>query len=109
MIIVPIYNPDGRDLDQRRNFNGFDMNRDWFARTQPEIDGVIELMRQYPPQLAIDAHEMGTYTYFFPPNADPVYHEIPDQAIHWINDIYGPAMAAEFDRQKIPVLQLPHL
>ncbi len=102
VIIVPIYNPDGRDLDQRRNFNGFDMNRDWFARTQPEIDGVIELMRQYPPQLAIDAHEMGTYTYFFPPNADPVYHEIPDQAIHWINDIYGPAMAAEFDRQKIP-------
>jgi hypothetical protein len=102
VIIVPIYNPDGRDLDQRRNFNGFDMNRDWFARTQPEIDGVIELMRQYPPQLAIDAHEMGTYTYFFPPNADPVYHEIPDQAIHWINDLYGPAMAAEFDRQKIP-------
>jgi hypothetical protein len=102
VLIVPILNPDGRELDQRRNVNGFDMNRDWFARTQPEIDGVLEFMRQYPPQLAIDAHEMGTYTYFFPPNADPVYHEIPDQAIHWINDLYGPAMAAEFDRQKIP-------
>ena len=102
VLIVPILNPDGRELDQRRNVNGFDMNRDWFAPTQPEIDGVIEFMRQYPPQLAIDAHEMGTYTYFFPPNADPVYHEIPDQAIHWINDLYGPAMAAEFDRQKIP-------
>ena len=57
VIVVPIYNPDGRDVDQRRNLNGFDMNRDWFARTQPEIDGVIELMRQYPPQLAIDALE----------------------------------------------------
>jgi Zinc carboxypeptidase len=102
VVIVPVLNPDGRDLDQRRNVNGFDMNRDWFTRTQPEIDGTIELMRQYPPQLAIDAHEMGTFTYFFPPNADPVYHEIPDQAIHWINDLYGPAMAAEFDRQKIP-------
>jgi Zinc carboxypeptidase len=77
VLIVPILNPDGRELDQRRNVNGFDMNRDWFARTQPEIDGVLEFMRQYPPQLAIDAHEMGTYTYFFPPNADPVYHEIP--------------------------------
>jgi len=41
VIVVPIYNPDGRDLDQRRNINGFDMNRDWFAPTQPEIDGVI--------------------------------------------------------------------
>ena len=102
VIIVPVLNPDGRDADTRRNANGFDMNRDWFARTQPEIDGTIELMRQYPPQLAIDAHEMGTFTYFFPPNADPMYHEIPDQAIHWINDLYGPAMAAEFDRQKIP-------
>jgi Zinc carboxypeptidase len=102
VVIVPILNPDGRELDQRRNVNGFDMNRDWFARTQPEIDGVLELMRQYPPQLAIDAHEMGTFTYFFPPNADPVYHEVPDPAIDWINNLYGPAMAAEFDRQKIP-------
>ena len=102
VVIVPILNPDGREIDQRRNANGFDMNRDWFARTQPEIDGTLELMRQYPPQLAIDAHEMGTFTYFFPPNADPVYHEVPDAAIRWINDLYGPAMAAEFDRQKIP-------
>jgi hypothetical protein len=102
VILVPVLNPDGRDADTRRNAYGFDMNRDWFARTQPEIDGTIELMRHNPPQLAIDAHEMGTYTYFFPPNADPVYHETPDQAIHWINDIYGPAMAAEFDRQRIP-------
>ncbi len=102
VVIVPVYNPDGRDLDQRRNANAFDMNRDWFARTQPEIDGVIELMRQYPPQLVIDAHEMGSFTYFFPPNSDPIYHEIPDAVNGWINDLYGPAMAAEFDRQKIP-------
>src|SRR5262245_37790926 len=102
VIIVPIYNPDGRDLDQRRNFNGFDMNRDWFARTQPEIDGVIELMRQYQPQLAIDAHEMGTFTYFMPPNADPRYEGYPDHVIDGINDLYGPAMQAEFNRQKIP-------
>jgi Zinc carboxypeptidase len=102
VVIVPVYNPDGRDLDQRRNANGFDMNRDWFARTQPEIDGVIELMRQFPPQLVIDAHEMGNFTYFFPPNSDPIYHEIPDAVNGWINDLYGPAMAAEFDRQKIP-------
>jgi Zinc carboxypeptidase len=33
VVVVPVYNPDGQDLDQRRNANGFDMNRDWFART----------------------------------------------------------------------------
>ena len=53
------------------------MNRDWFARTQPETDGKLELLRRYPPVLFIDAHEMGNSAgYFFPPNADPVYHEI---------------------------------
>ena len=35
------------------------MNRDWFARTQPETDGKLELLRQYPGVMHIDAHEMG--------------------------------------------------
>ena len=36
LIIFPNQNPDGRDDRNRRNANGFDMNRDWFAGTQPE-------------------------------------------------------------------------
>ncbi len=59
VVIVPTQNPDGREADTRRNAYSFDMNRDWFARTQPETDGKLELMRQYPPQMFIDAHEMG--------------------------------------------------
>ena len=39
--------------------------------------------------------------YFFPPNADPEYHEIPDTAHDWINELYSPAIAGEFDRQGI--------
>src|SRR5688572_11831702 len=91
--ILPTQNPDGRELDTRRNAYGFDMNRDWFARTQPETDGKIEFLRRYPPVLFIDAHEMGNSAgYFFPPNADPVYHDIADEAVGWINDVYGAAM-----------------
>ncbi len=100
--ILPTQNPDGRELDTRRNAYGFDMNRDWFARTQPETDGKLEALRQYPPVLFIDAHEMGSKDYFFPPNADPIYHEITDESVSWINDTYGAAMQQEFDRQKIP-------
>ena len=100
-MILPIQNPDGREADTRRNANGFDMNRDWFARTQPETDGKIEVLRQYPPMLYIDAHEFGLSNYFFPPNADPEYHEIPDTAHDWINDLYSPAIAGEFDREEI--------
>ena len=103
VVILPIQNPDGREADSRRNAYGFDMNRDWFARTQPETDGKVELLRRYPGVLFIDAHEFGgTNDYFFPPNADPVYHDIADPAVDWINDIYGAAMQDEFDERGIP-------
>jgi Zinc carboxypeptidase len=102
VVLLPTQNPDGREADTRRNVYGFDMNRDWFARTQPETDGKLQLLRRYPPVLFIDAHEMSAETYFFPPNADPVYHEITDESIDWINNLYGAAMAAEFTRQGIP-------
>ncbi|WP_131740379.1 M14 family zinc carboxypeptidase [Actinomadura roseirufa] len=101
VVILPMQNPDGRELNTRQNAYGFDMNRDWFARTQPETDGKLAMLNQYPPALYIDAHEMGGKSYFFPPNADPIYHETPEQAVHWINDVYGTAMAAEFTRQGI--------
>ena len=93
VVILPIQNPDGREEQTRRNLNGFDMNRDWFARTQPETDGKLEVLRKYPPMLYVDAHEFGLSDYFFPPNADPEYHEIPDQAHDWINNLYRPRSA----------------
>ncbi|WP_433230960.1 M14 family zinc carboxypeptidase [Actinomadura formosensis] len=101
VVVLPTQNPDGRELNTRQNAYGFDMNRDWFARTQPETDGKLAMLNTYPPALYIDAHEMGGTSYFFPPNADPIYHETPEQAIGWINDLYGAAMAAEFTRQGI--------
>lgn len=45
VVVLPTQNPDGRELDTRRNAYGFDMNRDWFARTQTETDGKLELLR----------------------------------------------------------------
>ncbi len=102
VVLLPTQNPDGREADTRRNAYGFDLNRDWFARTQPETDGKLELLRRYPPVLFIDAHEMGRESFFFPPNADPIYHEITDESVDWINNLYGPAMADEFTRQGIP-------
>ncbi|MEU5784622.1 M14 family zinc carboxypeptidase [Micromonospora lupini] len=94
-VIVPTQNPDGRDATRRQNEFGFDLNRDWFARTQQETDGKLELLRRYPPQVFIDAHEMGGRQYFFPPNADPIHHEIAGEAVDWINRI-GEANKAGF-------------
>ncbi len=101
VVVLPTQNPDGRAIGQRRNLYGFDMNRDWFARTQPETDGKLEVIRQYPPMLFIDAHEFGLSNYFFPPNADPEYHEIPDTAHDWINELYSPAIVSAFEAERI--------
>jgi hypothetical protein len=102
VVLLPTQNPDGREADTRRNAYGFDLNRDWFARTQPETDGKLQLLRRYPPVMFIDAHEMGRESFFFPPNADPIYHEIADESVDWINNLYGAAVADEFTRQGIP-------
>jgi hypothetical protein len=101
VVVLPVQNPDGRDADTRRNAYGFDLNRDWFARTQPETDGKLALLNQYPPVLYIDAHEMGGTSFFFPPNADPIYHELPARSVDWIDNVYAPAMNAEFTRRGI--------
>jgi hypothetical protein len=97
-VVLPTQNPDGREADTRRNAYGFDLNRDWFARTQPETDGKIAMLRRLPPQLFIDSHEMGSEGYFFPPNADPVYHDIGETPLSWIYQVYGPTMQQAFDR-----------
>jgi Zinc carboxypeptidase len=99
--IIPTQNPDGREADTRQNSYGFDMNRDWFARTQVETDTKLELLRRYPGVLYVDAHEMGANHYFFPPTADPTYHEITSQSMSWQDSLYGGALAAEFTRQHI--------
>ena len=103
VVILPTQNPDGRVRNIRRNIYAFDMNRDWFARTQPETDGKLQLLRRYPPMLFVDAHEFGYNNYLFPPHADPEYHETPDRVHDWIFDAYGPAIASAFDAEDLPV------
>jgi len=100
VVILPMQNPDGRELGYRRNANGFDMNRDGQVRTQPEIAGRWELLRQFPPQLFVDAHEFGYYRSFFPPNDDPIYHEASSPVLRWISDRLGPALADLFEQRE---------
>ena len=102
--ILPTQNPDGRELDTRRNAYGFDMNRDWFARTQPETDGKLEALRAATRRCCSSTTtRWARKTFFFPPNADPIYHEITDEsASTGSTTSTARAMQAEFDRQGIP-------
>ena len=99
LILDPAQNPDGRarfvhnfeiaeglkaDASQlaaehnepwpggRTNHYYFDMNRDWFAMTQPETVGRIKAVQEWFPLAYVDLHEMGSdATYYFAPEANP--------------------------------------
>lgn len=99
VIIDPLQNPDGRERfifnfrtnlglepdpnpaaaervepwpGGRSNHYFFDMNRDWFAMTQPETLGRVRYLREWLPLIMVDLHEMGTNsTYFFTPGSLP--------------------------------------
>ncbi len=56
----------------RSNHYYFDMNRDWFALTQPETVGRVHYLREWWPVVVVDLHEMGTdSSYFFAPGSEP--------------------------------------
>jgi len=75
--LAPSGNRDTAGPDQpwpggRFNHYLFDLNRDWFALTQPESRGKVAAVRDWQPVVFVDAHEMGgDETYFFPPSAEP--------------------------------------
>jgi len=127
-IIDPYQNPDGRerfisyftqnvgrwpDADPqaaehnetwpggRFNHYLFDMNRDWFAMTQPETRGRVEAYQEWYPQVMADLHEMGgDSTYYFAPPAIPHNPEITESQIDWLTRL-GRNNARWFDQMKI--------
>lgn len=125
VIIDPMMNPDGRDrfLQQVAEFRGerpnvddqslvhsgywpwgrtnhylFDMNRDWLYGTQPETRGRMRAVREWHPQLFVDAHEMGSQdSYLFSPPRDPYNPHLPEWHEDW-NQQFARDQAAAFDR-----------
>ncbi len=86
----------------RSNHYLFDMNRDWFAQTQPETRGRIAIGREYWPQVTVDLHEQGGDNhYYFAPPADPVNpHITKSQIAAW--ELFGRANGARFDARGWP-------
>ncbi len=125
VVIDPLQNPDGRDrfvhyFEQTRgrwpdadsqaaehneawpggrtNHYLFDMNRDWFALTQPETRGRVAAFLEWYPLVYVDLHEMGSNSsYYFAPPAQPFNPELTDDQHRWL-EAFGRNNAAWFDR-----------
>ncbi|MFK7741525.1 MAG: M14 family zinc carboxypeptidase [Planctomycetota bacterium] len=125
VLIDPLQNPDGRDRfvfytrgargrwpdaeptaaehsqpwpSGRTNHAMFDMNRDWFAISQPESEARIRAFLEWYPLVYVDLHEMGgNSSYYFPPPAQPIHEEITPTQRSWLQR-YGKNNARWFDR-----------
>lgn len=81
----------------RTNHYLFDMNRDWFAITQPETLGRVTHYLKFHPVVYADVHEMGVNSsYFFSPPAEPFNPFISSQQRENL-DVYGKGNAKAFD------------
>ena len=105
--IEPDPNPQSAEHDEpwpggRSNHYLFDMNRDYFAMSQPETRGRIKTMLEWMPQVVVDLHEMGgNSTYYFAPPADP-YNPLITEGQRKSLQMFGRANASEFDRRGFP-------
>jgi hypothetical protein len=89
----------------RTNHYLFDLNRDWFAQTQPETKGKVAAFMQWRPQVYIDLHEMGgNSSYYFPPQADPRNPNEAESITSWIGTL-GENNARWFDRMGFDYFQ----
>jgi hypothetical protein len=86
----------------RTNHYHFDLNRDWFAVTQPETRGRIQTLQQWFPLVFVDLHEMGSEsTYYFAPEAVPYNPHLAQKqraSLEW----FGRNNAQWFDRFGFP-------
>ena len=81
----------------RTNHYLFDMNRDWFAQTQPESRGRTRVYLDWFPHVVVDLHEMGgNSTYFFAPPTEPLNPALSASQGHWL-ETFGRANADRFD------------
>ncbi len=61
LYLVPCMNPDGADLDQRRNGAGIDQNRDHLLQQSVEVYALHRFFDSIQPHITVDIHEYYPY------------------------------------------------
>ncbi len=61
LLLIPQVNPDGSEVNQRRNANGMDLNRNHLILTEPETIALHHLFDRYLFEVTMDVHEYSPY------------------------------------------------
>ena len=62
LVIIPQMNPDGSEMNTRRNANGMDLNRNHLILTEPEVIALHSLFDNYLFEVTMDVHEYYPYS-----------------------------------------------
>jgi hypothetical protein len=61
LVLVPQVNPDGSEMNIRRNAHGADLNRNHLILTEPETMALHDLFDRYLFEVTMDVHEYSPY------------------------------------------------
>ncbi len=61
LVIVPQVNPDGSEMNVRRNGNDADLNRNHLIMTEPEVVAMHQLFDKYLFEVTMDVHEYSPF------------------------------------------------
>ncbi|MFA1821421.1 M14 family zinc carboxypeptidase [Virgibacillus oceani] len=94
VLIMPTPNPDGREANNRRNSWGIDNNRDNLNLVTPENQTIAKVLRDFNPDITIDAHERPSGSnpdieYLWPRNLN-VDRDIYDLNVELVQDYMMP-------------------
>jgi len=56
---IPVLNPDGAEINERRNAQGIDINRDFLQQQSPEARLLTQLHQQIQPEFGFNMHDQG--------------------------------------------------
>lgn len=57
---IPMLNPDGAEVYQRRNSQGIDINRDFLALQTPEAQALMKIQQEIQPAFCFNMHDQHT-------------------------------------------------
>lgn len=83
----------------RHNHYNFDMNRDWFAMTQPETRTKVASILKWRPHIVIDIHEMDGDSTFFAANPSPPANPLLSPKMQQQYLALGKAIGRHFDQR----------
>lgn len=94
LVFIPLLNPDGAELFQRRNAQQIDLNRDARAMEAPEARLLGERAKVHQPMYGFNLHDQNIY-YNVPNTTNPVGISFLAPAYNWLretNEVRGRAM-----------------